>query len=81
MSGVGETSDAYFLFYGGFDMTREDRAMLSAQELFAMAEKEKGSKLTQMDEWWVWTHPQMTFPEIREMLDEDAKKRKKFEKK
>tara|TARA_Y100000034_G_scaffold122086_1_gene167111 strand:+ start:1403 stop:1603 length:201 start_codon:yes stop_codon:yes gene_type:complete len=62
-------------------MTREDRAMLSAQELFGVAEKEKGSKLTQMDEWWVWTHPQMTFPEITEMLDDDAKKRKNFEKK
>jgi hypothetical protein len=55
--------------------------MLSALELFAIAEKEKGSKLTQMDEWWVWTHPRMTFPEIREMLDDDAKKRKNFEKK
>ena len=62
-------------------MTREDRAMLSAQELFVVAEKEKGSKLTQMDEWWVWTHPQMTFPEIGEMLDADAKRRKNFEKK
>ena len=60
-------------------MTREDRAMLSALELFAIAEKEKGSKLTQMDEWWVWTHPRMTFPEIREMLDKNAKHRKKFE--
>ena len=60
-------------------MTREDRAMLSALELFAVAEKEKGSKLTQMDEWWVWTHPQMTFPEIGEMLDYNAKHRKKFE--
>ena len=60
-------------------MTREDRAMLSALELFAVAEKEKGSKLTQMDEWWVWTHPRMTFPEIREMLDKNAKHRKKFE--
>ena len=60
-------------------MTREDRAMLSAQELFVVAEKEKGSKLTQMDEWWVWTHPQMTFPEIKEMLDKNAKHRKKFE--
>ena len=62
-------------------MTREDRAMLSALELFAIAEKEKGSKLTPMDEWWVWTHPQMTFPEIGEMLDADAKRRKNFEKK
>jgi UDP-3-O-[3-hydroxymyristoyl] glucosamine N-acyltransferase len=62
-------------------MTREDRAMLSAQELFVVAEKEKGSKLTQMDEWWVWTHPQMTFSEIKEMLDEDAITRKNFEKK
>ena len=60
-------------------MTREDRAMLSALELFAVAEKEKGSKLTQMDEWWVWTHPRMTFPEIKEMLDKNAKHRKKFE--
>ena len=60
-------------------MTREDRAMLSALELFAIAEKEKGSKLTQMDEWWVWTHPRMTFPEIRVMLDKNAKHRKKFE--
>ena len=60
-------------------MTREDRAMLSALELFAVAEKEKGNKLTQMDEWWVWTHPQMTFPEIKEMLDKNAKHRKKFE--
>ena len=60
-------------------MTREDRAMLSALELFAIAEKEKGSKLTQMDEWWVWTHPRMTFPEIKEMLDKNAKHRKKFE--
>ena len=60
-------------------MTREDRVMLAQQELFDLAQIEKGSKLTQMDEWWVWTHPSMTFQEIKKMLDESAKHRKKFE--
>ena len=59
-------------------MTREDRVMLTQQELFDLAQIEKGSKLTQMDEWWVWTHPRMTFQEITKMLAEDAKKRKKL---
>jgi len=54
-------------------MVGEDRVMLSEKDLLALAEKEKGSKLTPMDEWWVWTHPRMTFPEIRKMLDKEQK--------
>ena len=62
-------------------MIKEDRAMLSAQELFAIAEKEKGSKLTPMDEWFVWSHPRMTFQEIRAMLDLESQVWKELDEK
>ena len=55
------------------DLQRENRVMMTQTELFKVAEKEKGSQLTPMDEWFVWTHPSMTFQEIREMLDTEAK--------
>ena len=55
------------------DLQRENRVMMTQTELFKVAEKEKGSQLTPMDEWFVWTHPSMTFQEIREMLDSEAK--------
>ena len=57
------------------DLQRENRVMMTQTELFKVAEKEKGSQLTPMDEWFVWTHPSMTFQEIREMLDTEAKAR------
>ena len=57
------------------DLQRENRVMMTQIELFKVAEKEKGSQLTPMDEWFVWTHPSMTFQEIREMLDTEAKAR------
>ena len=57
------------------DLQRENRVMMTQTELFKVAEKEKGSQLTPMDEWFVWTHPSMTFQEIREMLDSEAKAR------
>ena len=47
--------------------------MMTQSELFKLAEKEKGSQLTPMDEWFVWVHPSMTFQEIRVMLDSEAK--------
>lgn len=55
------------------DLQRENRVMMTQTELFKVAEKEKGSQLTPMDEWFVWTHPSMTFQEIRIMLDSEAK--------
>ena len=55
------------------DLQRENRVMMTQTELFKVAEKEKGSQLTPMDEWFVWTHPSMTFQEIREMLDSEVK--------
>ena len=54
-------------------LTRENRVMMTQSELFKLAEKEKGSQLTPMDEWFVWVHPSMTFQEIRVMLDSEAK--------
>jgi hypothetical protein len=60
-------------------MTREDRAMLTEMELLKLAEEESGRLLTETEKWFVWTHPRMTFPEIREMLDKNEKHRKKFE--
>ena len=57
------------------DLQRENRVMMTQTELFKVAEKEKGSQLTPMHEWFVWTHPSMTFQEIREMLDTEAKER------
>lgn len=57
------------------DLQRENRVMMTQTELLKVAEKEKGSQLTPMDEWFVWTHPSMTFQEIREMLDTEAKAR------
>ena len=61
-------------------MTREDRAMLTEMELLKLAEEEAGRLLTETEKWFVWTHPRMTFSEIREILDKNAKHRKKFEK-
>ena len=57
------------------DLQRENRVMMTQTELLKVAEKEKGSQLTPMDEWFVWTHPSMTFQEIRELLDTEAKAR------
>ena len=57
------------------DLQRENRVMMTQTELLKVAENEKGSQLTPMDEWFVWTHPSMTFQEIREMLDTEAKAR------
>ena len=57
------------------DLQRENRVMMTQTELLKVAEKEKGSQLTPMDEWFVWTHPSMTFQEIREMQDTEAKAR------
>ena len=51
------------------DLQRENRVMMAQADLFKLAEKEKGSQLTPMDEWFVWVHPSMTFSEIRVMLD------------
>ena len=56
------------------NLERENRAMLTQAELLKVAKKEKGDPLTKVEEWFVWTHPTMTFDEIREMLDsEDAR--------
>ena len=60
-------------------LIREDRMMLSESELLELAEKEAGRLQTETEKWFVWTHPKMTFLEIREMLDESEKHRKKFE--
>ena len=57
------------------DLQRENRVMMTQTELLKVAEKEKGSQLTPMDEWFVWTHPSMTFQEIRIMLDTETKAR------
>ena len=62
-------------------MTKEDRVMMTQSDLFELAEKEKGSQLTPMDEWFVWSHPTMTFQEIREMLDLEAEVWKELSKK
>ena len=56
-------------------LIREDRMMLSESELLELAEKEAGRLLTETEKWFVWTHPKMTFLEIREMLDTEEKMR------
>ena len=60
-------------------LIREDRMMMTEMELLELAEKEAGRLLTETEKWFVWTHPKMMFFEIREMLDENEKHRKKFE--
>ncbi len=60
------------------DLQRENRVMMAQAELFNTAEKEKGSALTTIEEWFVWTHPSMTFSEIREMLDKETEERQKL---
>ncbi len=56
------------------NLEREDRAMMSQAKLLSVAKTEKGDSLTKVEEWFVWTHPTMTFDEIRDMLDsEDAR--------
>ena len=61
--------------------TKEERIMMTQTELFKVAAKEKGSQLTPMDEWFVWSHPTMTFQEIRAMLDLESKEWKELDEK
>ena len=49
----------------------KDREMLSQVDLLELAEKEAGRKLTKTEEWFVWTHPSMTFVQIKKMLNSE----------
>ena len=55
------------------NLERANRGMLTHSELMKKATGEKGSPLTKVEEWFVWVHPDMTFDEIREMLDDETK--------
>ena len=54
-------------------LDREARTMMTEKELLELAEKKAGRLLTETEKWFVWTHPSMTFQEIREMLDSETK--------
>jgi len=51
------------------NLERQNRGMMTHSELMKTATEEKGSQLTKVEEWFVWTHPSMTFNEIKSMLD------------
>ncbi len=51
------------------NLQRQNRGMMTHSELMKKATEEKGSPLTKVEKWFVWTHPDMTFDEIRAMLD------------
>ena len=55
------------------NLERQNRGMITHAELMAMATEEKGSPLTKVEQWFVWTHPEMTFDEIKEMLKGEKK--------
>ena len=55
------------------NLERQNRGMITQAELMAMATEEKGSPLTKVEQWFVWTHPEMTFDEIKEMLKSEKK--------
>ncbi len=54
------------------NLERANRGMLTHSELMKKATQEKGSPLTKAEKWFVWVHPDMTFDEIREMLDSEV---------
>ena len=56
-------------------LDREARTMMTEMELLEQAEKEGGRLLTETEKWFVWTHPNMMFREIRVMLDTEEKMR------
>ena len=56
-------------------LNREARTMMTEMELLELAEKEAGRLLTETEKWFVWTHPNMMFREIRVMLDTEEKMR------
>ena len=56
-------------------LNREARTMMTEMELLKLAEKEAGRLLTETEKWFVWTHPNMMFREIRVMLDTEEKMR------
>ena len=56
-------------------LNREARTMMTEMELLEQAEKEVGRLLTETEKWFVWTHPNMMFREIRVMLDTEEKMR------
>ena len=51
------------------NLQRHNRGMMSHSELMKKATEVIGSPLTKVEKWFVWTHPDMTFDEIRAMLD------------